>query len=185
MSANFIFLTGLISSIIVVLGAAWPEAKKGQHPVTSIKNWLFVIGALGLFLYALLGYLAGGSLFFVLLEGLVIVASILTMANTNDRLDTIILSSLAAIFALWSLALFEGYGTLFFVAGLFGIGLGYVFDPSTLRRELSLVLGSALIALFSYLEGEWIFFWLNVFFALFSSYYLWKVLREYRISNTE
>jgi len=39
-----------------------------------------------------------------------------------------------------------------------------------------LALGGALIALFSYFEVNWIFFWLNVFFAIFSGYYVYKMI---------
>ncbi len=48
----------------------------------------------------------------------------------------------------------------------------------TSRREFALFAGSALIAFFSYLTATWVFFWLNVFFALFSGYYLLKTLRH-------
>lgn len=128
--------------------------------------------------YAILGYLAGGPVFFVFLEVLVVVASILMMFNTPDSFDTPVISLVGLGFIGWSLTLFEGYNTVFFILGLTGIGLGYAFDMGTLRRDVALTLGSALIALFSYVEQSWIFFWLNVFFAFFSGYYLIKNLRH-------
>ncbi|MCI0472463.1 MAG: hypothetical protein L0Y76_02650, partial [Ignavibacteria bacterium] len=100
--------------------------------------------------------------------------------NTDDRIDTVVISVSGLVFIIWSLYLFEGYNTIFFIIGLSGIGLGYTFDMGTIRRPLALTLGSALIAIFSYIEASWIFFWLNVFFALFSSYYLLKGLTRKR-----
>lgn len=170
---DYIFLTGLIGSLILVTGAAWPETKT-SHPVKSIKNWLFGIGGLIMLLYAIFGYQQGGPIFFVMLEILVVIASILMMLNTDDRIDTTIISISGLGLIVWSLYLFEGYSTVFFILGLSGIGLGYAFKMATFRRNLALTLGSILIALFSYVEKSWIFFWLNVFFAIFSLYYLTK-----------
>lgn len=171
------FLTGLLGSLVLVTGAAWPEAKDADHPARSVKDWLFAIGGFVMFLFSLLGYREGGSLFFVILEILVVIASVLMMLNTPDIVDTIILGISGIALIIWSLLLFEGYGTIFFILGLCGIGLGYAFRMGTLRRSIALTLGSALIALFSYLEASWIFFWLNVFFAMFSGYYAWEEIR--------
>ena len=169
---DFKFILGLIGSIILVTGAAWPESKAPKHPAQSIKNWLFAIGGFIMLVYAILGYLQGGAVFFVFLETLVAIATILMMLNVKDKIDVpiIILSGLGLI--IWSFYLFEGYNTIFFIIGLTGIGLGYALEMGTLRRDLALTIGSALIALFSYLEMSWIFFWLNLFFAIFSGYYL-------------
>ena len=56
------------------------------------------------------------------------------------------------------------------------MGLGYAFQMNTLRRDVALMVGSALVAIFSYLGANRIFFWLNVFFALFSLYYTIKFI---------
>lgn len=127
--------------------------------------------------YSILGYLQGGSVFFVFLESLVVLASILMMLKIDDRIDTIIISAGSLGLIIWSLYLFEGYGTVFFIIGLTGIGLGYAFENGTMRRDTALTFGSTLIAIFSYMEASWIFFWLNVFFAIFSGYYLLKNVR--------
>lgn len=171
---NLIFLTGLLGSFILVTGAAWPESKDVKHPTKSLKNWLFGIGGLIMLLYAVLGYQQGGSVFFVFLEILVVIASVLMMLNTPDTVDTPIIVIIGFCLIIWSLYLFESYNTVFFILGLSGIGLGYAFQMGTLRRSIALTLGSALIALFSYIEANWIFFWLNVFFAIFSGYYVYK-----------
>jgi hypothetical protein len=173
---DYIFLTGLIGSLILVTGAAWPEAKDVNHPTKSIKNWLFAIGGLIMFIYAIFGYQQGGPIFFVILEILVVITSILMMLNTPDKVDAGIITISGLGLIVWSLSLFEGYNTIFFILGLSGIGLGYAFQGGTLRRSIALTLGSALIALFSYIEASWIFFWLNLFFAIFSAYYLIKEL---------
>ena len=173
---DYIFLTGLAGSLVLVTGAAWPEVKKKIHPMKSIKNWLFGVGGLIMLLYAILGYMTGGPIFFVFLEVLVVIATVLMMIDISDVIDTTIIAIIGIGFIIWSLYLFEGYNTIFFIIGLSGIGLGYAFEMGTTRRNLALTLGSALIALFSYIAASWIFFWLNAFFALFSGYYLIKGL---------
>lgn len=173
---NYIFLTGLIGSLILVTGAAWAENGKVNHPAKSFKNWLFAIGGLVMLLYAIFGYQQGGPAFFMILEIMVVLASILMILNTPDRIDTIIIAISGLGLIIWSLYLFEGYNTILFILGLSGIGLGYAFQMGTLRRNIALTMGSILIALFSYIEASWVFFWLNVFFAIFSGYYLVKNL---------
>lgn len=171
---NSIFLTGLVGSLVLVTGAAWPEIKNIKHPIKSLKNWLFAVGGFIMLLYAIFGYQQGGPIFFVILEILVAIASILMMLNTPDKIDTPILTISSLGLIIWSLYLFEGYHTVLFILGLCGIGLGYAFQMGTLRRSIALTFGSVLIALFSYIEASWIFFWLNVFFGIFSAYYIFK-----------
>lgn len=178
---DYIFLTGLIGSLVLVSGAAWPEPKKKQHPVKSIKNWLFGVGGLIMLLYSIFGYMQGGAVFFVFLEAFVVIASILMMLNTPDTIDTPIITVSGLGLIVWSLYLFEGYNTVFFILGLAGIGLGYAFEMGTLRRNLALTLGSVLIAVFSFIEASWVFFWLNLFFAVFSAYYLFKDLPKKKV----
>ncbi|MBI5412395.1 hypothetical protein HZA43_04495 [Candidatus Peregrinibacteria bacterium] len=170
------FLVGLIGSLILVVGAAWPENESPRHPLRSIKNWLFALGGLIMLVYAVLGYGQGGPIFFVFLEILVLIASTLMMIDVDDRIDLAVISVTGVGFILWSLTLFEGYNTIFFILGLSGIGLGYAFQMGTVRRELALFLGSLLIAIFSFIEMNTVFFWLNVFFAAFSAVYLVKSL---------
>ena len=160
--------------MVLVTGAAWKD-KSGstRSPIKSIKNWLFAIGGLVMLIYAIMGYVViGGPIFFIFLEILVTIASILMMLNTNDKIDITVIGISGLGLIIWSLKLFEGYNTVFFIIGLCGIGLGYAFKIGSLRRDIALTLGSTLIAIFSYLEASWIFFWLNIFFAIFSGYYL-------------
>lgn len=176
---DYIFMTGAIGSLILVTGAAWPEIRAVNHPARSAKNWLFATGGALMLLYAIFGYLQGGPIFFMILEILVVIASILMMLNTSDKIDTPIISITGLGLIIWSLYLLEGYNTVFFILGLCGIGLGYAFKMATFRRNFALTLGSAMIALFSYFEKSWIFFYLNIFFAIFSLYYLIKgILRK-------
>ncbi len=178
MNADLIFGLGVLGGIIVAVGAFWP-VKKTDYPAHSIKNWLFAVGGAILFVFALLDYLFGtGSLFFVILELLVIIASVLMMLNTDDKIDTWIISLSGTVLVVWSLFLFEGYSTIFFIIGLVGIGLGYALDTGTLKRNLALAAGSILITIFSYLGGSWIFFWLNLFFAGFSLYHVWELQKK-------
>lgn len=176
MQIDYVLLTGLAGSLILAAGAAWPEIKDIKHPAKSSKNWLFAIGGFIMLLYTIFNYRQGGPIFFLILQILVAISSILMMLNTPDKVDTPILSISSLGLIIWSLYLFEGYNTVFFILGLCGIGLGYAFQMGTLRRSIALTLGSGLIALFSYIETNWIFFWLNVFFAVFSAYYVYKGL---------
>jgi len=171
---DYIFYIGLIGSIILVTGAAWP-IEKVKHPVYSKKNWLFAIGGVFMLIFSILGYLAGGPVFFIFLQVLVAISSLMMMLNVPDKYDVpiIVISGIALI--IWSLFLFEGYNTVFFILGLTGIGLGYTLQMGTVRRNLALTLGSLLIAVFSFVEASWIFFWLNSFFAVFSGYYVVKL----------
>lgn len=178
---DYIFTTGLLGSLVLVTGAAWPESKNLKHPTKSLKNWLFAIGGLLMFLYAFLGYQQGGPIFYVILEILVAISSVLMMLNTPDKVDTPILTISCLGLVIWSLFLFEGYSTIIFILGLFGTGLGYAFQMGSLRRSIALTSGSVLIALFSYIEASWIFFWLNIFFAIFSAYYLYKGLTATKV----
>lgn len=171
---DYIFITGAIGSLVLVTGAAWPEIRAVNHPARSVKNWLFAIGAVLMLTYGIFTYLQGGPIFFAILQTLAVIASILMMLNTSDKIDTPVIGITGIAFIIWSLYLFEGYNTLIFILGFCGIGLGYAFKMATFRRNLALTLGSAMIALFSYFEKSWIFFYLNVFFAIFSLYYLIK-----------
>lgn len=171
------FFIGIAGAIVLVCGAAFPS-RPVRHPRYSLKNWLFAIGGLLMLAYSSLNFLAGGPIFFVILQLFVNLASVLMMLNTKDRFDATVLSLGAIGFVAWSLALYQGASTILFILGLTGIGLGYAFKAGTIRRDASLAAGSVLIALFSYLGQSWIFFWLNVFFAGFSLLYVWKGLRK-------
>jgi len=183
MDMDYLFLTGLLGSLILVTGAAWPVKTNIKHPALSSKNWLFAIGGFIMLIYAFLGYQQGGAIFFVFFEVLVLIASILMMLNTSDKVDFPIITICGLGLIIWSLYLFEGYNTIFFILGLSGIGLGYAFQMGTLRRSIALMFGGALIALFSYFEASWVFFWLNSFFALFSAFYVYKGLLKNGMLN--
>ena len=170
------FLTGLIGSLILITGAAWPEPKRKTHNIKCFKNWLFAIGGFTMLAYSILGYMEGGPIFFIFLQALVGVSSVLMMIDAPDKVDIPILSISALALIIWSAYLFEGYNTIFFILGLTGISMGYAFKMGTIRRDLSLTIGSLLIAIFSYIAASWIFFWLNVFFALFAGVYAVKKL---------
>lgn len=178
---NITPIVGILGSLILVAGAAYPlEKRVAKHPAHSIKNWLFAVGGLVMLMYAILDYMAGGTIFFVILQLFINSTSILMMFNTPDRFDEIFVPVVGLGMIAWSLTLFEGYNTMFFIIGLAGIGLGYALTTGTFRRNAALTAGSALIALFSYIEQSWIFFWLNIFFALFSAYYAVELWRKKR-----
>jgi hypothetical protein len=126
--------------------------------------------------YSTLNYfLAGGLIFFVFLQILVNISSVFMMLDADDRIGTPVIIAAALGLIGWSVWLAQGWQTIVFILGLMGIALGYELKGGTVKREVALTLGSMLIAYFSYLSSSWIFFWLNVFFALFSAYQTWKV----------
>lgn len=170
------FLAGLLGGIVLVLGSAWPDSKL-KNPLFSVKNWLFALGALFMLLYSSLNYLDGGPIFFIFLQCLALLASVMMFLNTNDELDALVIGGVGGALVLWSLSLFEDYTTLLVVFGIIGIALGYTLKPGTAKRNLSLLVGSILIALFSWFVKDWIFFWLNVFFGIFSFWYLLRSMR--------
>ena len=171
---NTTFIVGIVGSIILVIGAALPS-KTVSNPVRLPKNWFFVFGNISMFTYSYLNFLAGGSIFFIFLQILIAVSTLLMMLNTPDKYDTPILGLAGVALVIWALKLFEGYGPILFVAGLVTLGVGFAMDTGTVRRDFALATGSAVIAIFSYIVKDWIFFWLNVFFALFSAYYAIKL----------
>lgn len=173
------FLIGLFGSLILVTGSALPD-KPTKHPYQSVKNWCFGLGAVVMATYSTLNYLAGGPVFFIFLQALVILASVFMMLDVDDRIDTPIIIAAAAGLVGWSFYLSQGWETLIFILGLVGIALGYELKGGTLKRELALIAGSILIAAFSYLSATWIFFWLNVFFALFSGWQAFTLLPKRR-----
>lgn len=177
---DHVFITGFIGSLFLAAGAAWPVPKDFISPAKLTKNWLFMVGNIVMLAYAVLGYLQGGLIFFIFLEIMVIAASVLMMLNTNDRVNAIALAIGGSIFVIWSVRLFDNYSVSFFIIGLSILSIGYALKTGTLRRAAALMFGSVLIALFSYLGAGWIFFWLNVFFAIFSGYYVAQRLKFLR-----
>jgi hypothetical protein len=178
------FLVGLLGSITLVSGAFYPDVPV-SHPLRSVKNWLFALGALTMLIYSTLNYFAGGSIFFIFLQGFVSISSAFMMLNVNDRIDTPLLGFAGLCFIVASLYLFEGYNTVFFILGLSGIGMGFAMQNCTFRRDLTLALGGSLIALFSFIEANWLFFWLNVFFASFSGYHAFRQYKRLQSADVK
>ncbi len=164
------FITGLLGAIILVLGAAWPDRSRA-------KNWIFAAGNFGMLSYAVLDYLGGAAIFYVLLESLCALSSVLILARVPQKPSSILILLVGAGLLAYSIYLFEDTGTLLFIVGLTTLAVGFV-TKDFLKRNMAFVLGSGLIAAFSYLEDSMIFFWLNVFFALFSVYYLLKAAQK-------
>jgi hypothetical protein len=171
---DYNFYIGVIGSIILVIGSAWP-AQKVKHPVYSKKNWLFAVGNLFMFIFAVLGYLSGGSIFFIFLQILIAISTIMMMMDVAEKHVIPVISVSGLLLILWSLYLFEDYNTIFFILGLTVLALGFSLNTGTTHRNIALSLGSILIAVFSYIEMNWVFFWLNAFFAVFSGYYAIKL----------
>jgi hypothetical protein len=168
------FWIGIAGSLILVSGAAWAE-EKHTVPVKSTKNWLFAIGGVLMLAYAALNnYYHQAPFFYVIFELFIALTSVLMMLNTDDRLDSLIVSIAAVAFIIWSLFLFQGYTTVIFIVGLSITGLGFTLETGSRRRDIALTLGTVMIAIFSFMVASWIFFWLNTFFAIFSGYYLVK-----------
>lgn len=165
---------GVLGSLVLVIGAAWPVKASG-HPARSTKNQLFAAGNVCMFMYSALNYLQGGSIFFILLQVLIGVSTVLMLLNTNDLFDACVLAGIGSMLVVYSIFLFRDPTTILFVLGLCILGVGYAMNMASYKRQVALAVGSAFIAWFSYLEGEIIFLWLNIFFAGFSTYYAWQM----------
>lgn len=163
------FLTGLIASLILVLGSAWPANK--------IKDRFFLVGNFGMLAYAILGYLSGSPIFYVFLELLCATSSVLFMLQVREKNSTRLIIALAAALLLASIYLLEGTNTIFFILGLTALAIGFT-TRSEIKRQSAFIMGCILISAFSYIENSMIFFWLNTVFGLFSAYYLLKALKK-------
>ena len=168
------FYIGLLGSLVLVLGAAWP-AKKIKNPRKSVKNWLFASGAFFMLGFSYLNYLGGGAVFYIFLQLLANIASLCLLLNFNKKYSIvfIILSSIAFIAA--SITYLKDLFTILFILGLAFIAVGYVIESGTVKRNAALMIGSVFIGVYSYIEGTMIFFWLNVFFAIFSLFHVYKL----------
>ena len=162
------FMTGVLGGTILVAGAAVREGK--------VKNALLGAGTVFMFVYALMNFWAGGTVLFVFFESLALLATLLMVIDLSDKWDTLILGTGGLILVGLSLAFSQTPTTLFFIVGLTGVSLGYALKEGTVKRHVAFTLGAALICLFSYFEANWIFFWLNVFFAGFSGWHFYKVV---------
>ncbi len=169
---------GIVGCVVLALGAALPD-RSLPHAWLSLKNWCFAAGAVVMLVYAVVNYFAAGApVFFVFLETLMVVSSVLMLIDVPERIDIPIILVLSAVLIAWSLFLFHEHQTIFFVLGLAAIAIGYVAKSGTVHREAALLIGSVLILLFSYWTAAWLFFWLNVFFALFSGLHVWKAAQK-------
>lgn len=177
MTHSLPFLTGLLGSGILVVGAALPDTN-ARSAWESGKNRCFAAGTACMFLFSILNYFHGAPVFFVFFEVLMVVSSILMMCDVDHKLSVMVTTSITAALIAWSLLLAHGIDVFIFILGLGGIAAGFVLPMGTFRRAVSLTLGSILIALFSYLTASWIFFWLNVFFAVFSAYYAYVTAKN-------
>lgn len=175
------FAVGILGSLVLVTGAAWPATKTTSHPARSIKNWLFATGGYIMLAYALLAYFQGtSSPLFVFLQAFVGVSTIMMLFNVRRKISLPILIATGLGFVLWSLIIAQNYSTIFFITGLTGIAIGYALIKESVWRQSSLLVGSLLIATFSYLGESWIFFWLNAFYSLFAGYYATKLFLQKR-----
>ena len=155
---DYRLLIGVLGSAILVAGVANTDQKA--------KNTLFAIGNAYMFLYALVGYLTGGPIFFFILQIFIALSTLCMLLKVPDTYDTPILAIGGLTLVGWSLSLFQDYTTAIFVVGLALLGIGFAMESGTLKREMALMIGSIVIAIFSYLMRDWVFVVLNVLFAI-------------------
>ena len=151
---------GLLGSAILITGVATSAQAR--------KNLLFALGNAFMFAYALIGYLGGGPIFFLILQIFIALSTLCMLLKVPDRYDTPILAIGGIALAGWSLSLFQDYSTAIFVVGLALLGMGFAMNVGTLKRESALMIGSIVIAIFSFLMFDWVFVGLNVLFAILS-----------------
>ncbi|MBI2117298.1 hypothetical protein HYT95_00205 [Candidatus Peregrinibacteria bacterium] len=154
---DYRLLIGLIGSVLLVAAVALRSQKR--------KNNFFAIGNVCMFTYALLGYFQGGPIFFLILQMFILLSTLCMLFHVPDAYNTPILAMGGIALIWWSLSIFQDYSTAIFVVGLALLGIGYAMHSGTLRREIALMIGSAIIALFSFLMRDWAFFGLNILFC--------------------
>lgn len=151
---------GWLGAFILVTGAATASSER--------KNRLFALGNLCMFTYALLGSLQGGPVFFLILQSFILLATVCMLLKVPESSAAPVLAMGGVLLVVWSLLLFRDFTTFIFVVGLMLLGIGFALRSGTVRREVAFMLGSAVIALFSFLMGEWVFFVLNILFTTLS-----------------
>lgn len=151
---------GWLGALILVTGAATVSSER--------KNLLFALGNACMFTYALLGSLRGEPVFFFILQSFILLATVCMFLKVPESSATPILAIGAILLILWSLSFSQDYATAIFVVGLGLLGIGFAMHSGTRRREVALMAGSAVIAVFSFLVREWVFFVLNILFAVLS-----------------
>mgnify|MGYP007073332927 CR=1 FL=1 len=119
-------------------------------------------------------------MFFILLQVLVMTSTVLMLLDTDDRFDGTMPSIIGLGLVGWAIRLFPEPLTVLFVAGLVILGVGFALNMGTVRRNIALGTGSVLIAVFSFVQTDWVFVLLNVFFALFSYGYALSDMRRKR-----
>lgn len=167
---------GIIATIFLTIGALYP-IEQVKRPVDSVKNWIFTVGSLTMLGYAIAGYLAWWEIFFIYWELLIALACLLMMLDVNDKRDGSIITLVSIGLFVWGFPSFQWPHMFLFSIAFFVLGLGYVFDMTSIRRYIGLTLWGILIALASYVDGGGTFFWLNLFFAIFSLYYTIILIR--------
>ena len=135
------------------------------------RNALFTIGAAVLVAYA---YFFLGNPLFATLQVLIMISGLLRWKKVNRRFSImamLMLTALAyaylyltgAIMDIWSLA-----GSL----GLLGIAFGLILLPKR-YGFLIMAVGGSLLVFYAFHVAAWVFFLLNIFFAI-SNIYTWK-----------
>ena len=106
---------------------------------------MFFVGGLIMLAYSIIGYLSGGPIFFLILEILVAVSSLMMMLNFHEKIAVPIIAISSLSLIIWSFYLLKAT-TQFFYNRSFRNRPRLRVLNCTLRRNLSLTLGSALIA---------------------------------------
>lgn len=168
-------LLGIVGAVLLVIAALYPT-KIITTPATSLKNRLFALGSFMMLLYAGMWYLAGWSNVILLTEILIVMSCIFMLTNIRVRVATWIVALFGILFLIWSLWSFGWYDNiLLFILGGIVLSIGYVAPMQSYQRWIGLTLWGILLVIFSYIWSSWIFFWLNIWFALGTGYCLLRL----------
>lgn len=126
-------------------------------------------------IYAVFRYMAGGSVFFLLLEAMMLLATVLMLVQAKESISRTLILIMGFLLSATAFFIKIDPETLIFVAGLTIVSVGFTSGANTIRRNALLALGSGLVALFSAIQHDPVFLWMNVFFALFSLYHVVKM----------
>lgn len=171
-------LIGIIWGIILVFGAARQEKNTPIHPRNSVKERLFAIWWIIMFIYSIFHYFEGGSPLYILLEIFICIASRLKMMKEQWKNDMRTLWFLGASLITISYLINQTEQIIRFISWFIIVSLWYISKGGTTNRNAALTIWWLLISIFSYLEMSWIFFAVNVFFTFFAAHYRKKLYIE-------
>lgn len=147
-------LAAYVAFISIIIGVCYERG----------RTVLITLGALVLALYA--GFFLKDPVF-AALQTLITVSGVMQLRQVERRTSIIILLflTICAVSLLAFGGVLQDNTTLVGVGGLLAIAFGIILLPQ-FTAFLVMAIGGILLADYAWAVGAWVFFWLNIFFAL-------------------